>query len=483
MQMSNSNNRATNWCFTLNYPNATTPALRAEACATFKALLDGLCDAGSVTAYVFQGELAPTTNTFHLQGFVVFKKQLRLSAAKTALGSDTIHLERTQGTRQSNYAYCTKVSSRCPDPDCGPFVFGDFEVKRGTRSDLAQVADMVKEKAPMRQIALEFPEQFIKYSGGIQKLHAVVNDVDRNAPPQVIIIIGDSGVGKTEYVRKRYPGAYYVPQKDGSTWFWQGYAYQEVVVFEEFAGSNYCPYEVFKQLFSAAPFHVNMKNASASFTSKTIVMTSNHHPYEWYTRCDREPLWRRLRENWCSLYFVSAATARAHNGQLAFDRIEDQVRDMLYHLPGQVLNDYLMLKPAQAADDDKVVDFTVLHNYDVEASRKKYGFPVVPPPPAQLEVYLPPDNFDWINDVPANQQGLDYAPMSPIVIPDSPTGSPAHKRARHNSPESSQEEEKESEPPCSSCKRLLSACDCIDITDSPPTPLKLVRQVAFTARR
>lgn len=341
-------------------------------------------------------------------------------------------------------------------------------MKRGSRTDLAKVAELVKEKAPMRQVALEYPEQFIKYSGGIQKLHAMVNDVDRNFPPNVVIFIGDSGVGKTEYVRQHYPGAYYVPQKEGSTWFWAGYAYQDVVVFEEFAGANYCSYEMFKQLLSAAPFHVNMKNSNASFTSKTIVITSNYHPFEWYSRVDRQPLFRRLRESWCKVYFVSADVARIDDGVQALDRIDATTRDDLYLLPIVVLNEYLGLTPS-SVDAESPMDYSALHKFDVKACKQSHNIlPSLNP--------LPVPDFSVF---PANQQELgSYSPGVVDLV--TPPVSPVHKRQRVD-----QDEEKENSP-CAFCRSLPCRCDIAmtqPLVFDFPSPPKLVRQNALTGQR
>ena len=184
------------------------------------------------------------------------------------------------------------------------------------------------------------------------------------------------GVGKTAFVRKQWPKAYYVPMANGSNWFWQGYTYQDVVVFEEFKGPNYCGYESFKHLLSAAPFHVNIKNTSAEFNSSTIVITSNYHPFEWYSKVDRDPLFRRMQEQWCHVYFVAKDYARANGGKYALDRITERRVDELYLMTGQVLNDYLTLRPVNADAEDKVVDYTILRSFDVLASKRKYGHDV-----------------------------------------------------------------------------------------------------------
>lgn len=59
-------------------------------------------------------EVAPTTGTPHLQGYIEFKKKER---PKELIKIDRIHWEIAKGTRESNLAYCTKQ-------DANAYVFG-----------------------------------------------------------------------------------------------------------------------------------------------------------------------------------------------------------------------------------------------------------------------------------------------------------------------------------------------------------------------
>lgn len=119
--MSAANNRANNWVFTLNKALCVTAASRIGVCDEMETLLDNLVAADEVSAYAFQGEVG-AEGTFHIQGMVVFKKQLRFAAAKSKFNDDTIHMERMKGTRQQAYDYCTKTDTRVEG--CGPYEHG-----------------------------------------------------------------------------------------------------------------------------------------------------------------------------------------------------------------------------------------------------------------------------------------------------------------------------------------------------------------------
>ena len=68
---------------------------------------------------------------------------------KNLLGSDRIHLETAQGTKDQNIKYCSKEDTRID----GPWEFGDRETHQGTRTDLNAVAEDVKAGKSLEDIA------------------------------------------------------------------------------------------------------------------------------------------------------------------------------------------------------------------------------------------------------------------------------------------------------------------------------------------
>jgi len=53
-----------------------------------------------VTYFVAQHEIAPETNKEHIQGFIVFKKPVRMTAVKKILEDPAAHCETRKGTPQ-----------------------------------------------------------------------------------------------------------------------------------------------------------------------------------------------------------------------------------------------------------------------------------------------------------------------------------------------------------------------------------------------
>lgn len=107
-----------NWCFTLNnYDDADLERISQ------------LCQGTRVKYLVYGKEIAPTTGTPHLQGFVSFFHSVRRTTLQRLIaGNKLIHCDRTNGTPQQAADYCKK--------DGDFFEHGTLEgVGQGKRTD------------------------------------------------------------------------------------------------------------------------------------------------------------------------------------------------------------------------------------------------------------------------------------------------------------------------------------------------------------
>lgn len=98
-----------------------------------------------------------------------------------------IHWENRKGTAKQASDYCKKN-------DNNAYIKGELS-KQGKRTDLCEVADAVKMKTPIREIAIEYPETFIKFHKGIEKLENILM-TDRTDKPYVEWRYGPAGIGK-----------------------------------------------------------------------------------------------------------------------------------------------------------------------------------------------------------------------------------------------------------------------------------------------
>lgn len=84
---------AKNWCFTINNYNQTD-----------EVKIDTMFDHGHMN-YIIYGREIGEQGTPHLQGYVQFKKKLRLNQVKQMI-SPRAHLEVSRGSPEINAQYC-----------------------------------------------------------------------------------------------------------------------------------------------------------------------------------------------------------------------------------------------------------------------------------------------------------------------------------------------------------------------------------------
>lgn len=130
---------ARRWVFTLNnYTDAHEATLKALECKYL----------------VYGKEIAPTTLTPHLQGFIKFPKVYRLAALKKI--ERTIHWEPAKGSDEQASAYCKKDGLFHEQ--------GSMDDNKGKRSDLDDFKDAVKAGIlDRKELRDQFSEVCAKY--------------------------------------------------------------------------------------------------------------------------------------------------------------------------------------------------------------------------------------------------------------------------------------------------------------------------------
>lgn len=268
--------QAKHWCFTLNnYTDEDVQRLRE--------LWD---EDGSNCCYLVFGRETGESGTPHLQGFVTFAARKTLNSAKTLI-SQRAHLEPAKGTPKQAATYCKK------DGDFEEF--GVVTGGQGRRSDLSQVAEKIKAGTNIRTLADEHPEAILRYGSGINRLRLFYRPT-REAPPQIWVFWGPTGVGKTRRVWQ-FTAATEMWQHPGDRWF-DGYDQQPAVLFDDFDGS-YFKLSYLLKLLDRYPFQVPVKNGFTWWCPKTIYITSNIEPKDWYPSAHndhKQALLRRLNE-------------------------------------------------------------------------------------------------------------------------------------------------------------------------------------------
>jgi hypothetical protein len=140
----------------------------------------------------------------------------------------------------------------------------------------------------------EYFGSYIKYHRGIEKVFASRQRI-RSWEVNVIVYWGPTGTGKTRRAFQSEPAPSWIYSSDG--WF-DGYAGDEVVLFDDFGGHEFKITYLLK-LLDRYPMRVRVKGSFVQWAPKTIYITSNINPEEWYPnarRLHKEALMRRITE-------------------------------------------------------------------------------------------------------------------------------------------------------------------------------------------
>lgn len=278
-----------NWCFTWNnYPE------------TFE---ESLLHRLQNWTYICWGkEVAPTTGTPHLQGFVVFRSDQRFGTRKRNGTYDPRTLkgripEVYWKPMYSNPDACIKYCSKD-----GDFTeHGTRPRGAGSRTDLELVCNaLVDERNTLEDVARMYPQQYIKYSGGMTKFYTLLQK-DRETRPLVVWLTGPSGTGKTECVYRFHDRECVYTKRDG-TIYWSDYDQRKhsAILINEFAPYTQANprgwvFTDFLQVLDRYQEMVQVKYGYAKVNTETVYITSFKHPKDMgYTPDELTQIYRRL---------------------------------------------------------------------------------------------------------------------------------------------------------------------------------------------
>lgn len=268
------NTRVRNWCWTLNNPTITAAVMRAH-----------LEQHKNFRYSVFQLEKGES-GTPHFQGYIEFNAPMRFNAVKTLIGGNP-HLEGRNGTRDQARDYCMKEDSRLH----GPWEAGSFTVGgQGARNDLLAIADEFKAGSRINKIANDYPDMYVRYHKGIEKLQVhlqpeVSNDI------KVTLFYGPTGVGKTRTVMKM-PDVF---KKDGTNQWFDGYQGEDILLIDDFAGKKSGIYLSFiLNVLDRYSCRLPVKGSMVLRRCSHIFVTTNIHPRLWYDYDKREEHYKAL---------------------------------------------------------------------------------------------------------------------------------------------------------------------------------------------
>lgn len=172
----------------------------------------------------------------------------------------------------------------------GDFVERGERSQQGTRTDLAAVAEQIRDGTSIQQVALENPGLYVKFHKGLEALKCQTYQ-DRKEPPKVVWLWGETGVGKTREATNCE--SFYIKACDSKGWlWWNGYSQQKRIILDEFDGD--WPIRDLLRLLDRYPYQGQTKGGYVKINSPEIYITSDKPPLFYWTLKDLEQIWRRI---------------------------------------------------------------------------------------------------------------------------------------------------------------------------------------------
>lgn len=231
---------------------------------------------------IFAKEVAPTTGTPHLQGYVELKRRLVLSKLKELLTGDPnhgIHLERRIGTQTSAIGYCRGGEEWEKPLNDNVHEHGE---RRTQGKDEVQKALMLHEDDASIEVAIgELTTKEIK---AYELCERYIRSPNRGSV-KVYWIWGDPGVGKTRYCNAMADEhLLYVP-RFGIDGFWERYNKQRVILFDDLdvkkngEEMDQVWFRALLHLIDIYPIQVNKKFGSSWLYAEEIYITAQEPPW------------------------------------------------------------------------------------------------------------------------------------------------------------------------------------------------------------
>jgi len=173
---------------------------------------------------------------------------------------------------------CKQDNNYCRKRDSELIIDRDERKKKGARTDIAEIKEVVKDTLSMKEV--------VQVATSVQSVRMAELWLKYNEPKRPIEPAPDihwrwskSGGGKTRYVWDKYGvDTVYVPT---TFKWWEAYDGHKVVLIDELR-SNWCTFGELLKLTDRYPFTVETKGGSRQFQATTIYITSCKPPHELY---------------------------------------------------------------------------------------------------------------------------------------------------------------------------------------------------------
>ncbi len=255
----------------------------------WKVLPDG------VAYLTWQLEVGTKTSHPHLQGHLQLVKAQYVSWIHKHVSSTATLLVRKGNTKQCD-VYCHKLEGRL----AGPWTLGVASEGSGSRTDLAGLVCQIKQGASWKDLIEDDPNLVYKYDRFISRLKSLFRPkyAETGEGAKVILLFGEAGCGKTRaaFAHWKDGNFFELALSGSSTLWWDGLDRHSNILLDDFTGaSSHMRLDVLLKILDRYPRRVPIKgNYEWLVGDKHIIITSNIHPYKWYSWIDREAQWLAL---------------------------------------------------------------------------------------------------------------------------------------------------------------------------------------------
>lgn len=225
----------------------------------------------NVNYIIFGREVAPTTGTPHLQGYMQFEKKKYFSTIVKYLPG--CHISKAFGSSQDNINYCNKLDTEC-------YEWGIVRsIARGRAKQQADW-DFLLSKAEVGDLTYireNHPREYLIYYNIFNKISLA------NLKPQPVTrkcywLYGKPGVGKSRVCQQLWPGAYW---KAANKW-WDGYTQESTVILDDLGTDHLSEY--LKRWADRYKVSGEVKGGGIALSYDVFVITSNFHPSELFAQ-------------------------------------------------------------------------------------------------------------------------------------------------------------------------------------------------------
>lgn len=240
----------------------------------------------TVKYVAYAEEIAPSTGTKHLQGYVSFNSPQTLAQARSKLPG--CHVETMLGSLLQNEAYCTKAGSLT---EHGVKPISNDNKGRAEKLRWQQARDFAKQ-GKLDDIDADI---FVRCYGTLKRIKSDYAPKPEPIDTICIWIYGTTGTGKSYAVETRFPNCY-KKCMDDLKWF-DSYKGEEAIYLEDIDKYQVKWGGLIKRLADRWPMQASIKGTMAYIRPKYVIVTSNYRIDEiWQDPQTVEPLQRRFTE-------------------------------------------------------------------------------------------------------------------------------------------------------------------------------------------